>query len=143
MKKIICLLLAVIMLAFALCSCGKTESKNADTTEAVTEEKYPSGGIEGYWQGEFDGQNALVFLDYDGEGRMYCYSGSYNFYLDLEWSTYGSNISLTMDGETVNCEYTLDGDTLKLGEDMLERTTEESIPENPTDLAEYSNSLAQ
>ena len=97
MKKTLCILLAVMILAVSLCACGGSNS------------------IVGSWSGSVEGISVTMSFEDDGTGVMSALGG-----LASEEFTYtveGSKINVTTGDETDAYDYTLDGDTLTLTAD--------------------------
>lgn len=95
MKKSICIILAVLMLAVSLCACGSGSS------------------IEGSWTGSAEGVSVTFKFEKDGNGTMSVLGG-----LASESFSYtiadGKLTMTTEDEDTDVFDYSIDGDTLTL-----------------------------
>lgn len=96
MKKTLCIILAVMLLAVSLCACG-TDSKS----------------IVGSWSGSSEGIAITMTFEKDGTGSMSALGG-----LAVENFTYkieGASLTVTTtDDDTTVFDYSLDGDSLTL-----------------------------
>lgn len=99
MKKILCIILAVILLATSLCACGTG-----------------SNSIVGSWSGTTEGIAITMSFEKDGSGVLSALGG-----LATEAFTYkteGSTLTVTSSDEDAEVyEYSIDGDVLTLKTD--------------------------
>lgn len=95
MKKTLCIILAVLVLAVSLCACGNGSS------------------IEGSWTGSAEGISVTFKFEKDGNGTLSALGG-----LASESFTYtiaDGKITITDgDGDADVFDYSIDGDTLTL-----------------------------
>lgn len=97
MKRTLCIILAVMLLAVSLCACGG------------------SNGIVGSWSGSVEGISVTMSFEDDGTGVISALGG-----LASEEFTYtveGSKLNVTTGDETDTYDYAIDGDTLTLTSD--------------------------
>lgn len=96
MKKTLCIILAVMLLAVSLCACGTG-----------------SDSIVGSWSGTTEGVAVTMSFEKDGTGTLSALGG-----LATEKFTYtveGSTITVkTADDDTEVYDYSIDGDSLTL-----------------------------
>lgn len=95
MKKTLCIILAVMLIAVSLCACGGSNS------------------IVGSWSGTTEGIAVTMSFEKDGTGVMSVLGGlaSEEFTYTIE----GSSLTVTAsDGDTEVYDYTIEGDTLNL-----------------------------
>jgi len=98
MKKTLCIILAVLLLAVSLCACGGTNS------------------IVGSWSGTTDGFAVTMSFEKDGSGVMSALGGlaSESFTYTIE----GDTIEVkTSDDDPEVFDFEIDGDTLTLTDD--------------------------
>lgn len=98
MKKTLCIILAVMLIAVSLCACGNENR------------------IIGSWSGTTDGIPITMTFDKDGSGIM-SFSDSFSanaFTYKIEGSTI---TAIAVDGSAIIFKYSIDGDTLTLTTD--------------------------
>lgn len=105
MKKTLCIILAVMLLAVSLCACGG------------------SSNIVGSWSGTAEGIAVTMTFEDDGTGVMSVMGGlaSEEFTYTME----GDNVTVTTaDGDVETYDYSIDGDTLTLtyGDEVMTLT---------------------
>lgn len=96
MKKTLCVILAVLLIAVSLCACGAGANK-----------------IVGSWSGTSEGITVTMTFEEDGSGVMAALGGLVAE--DFTYSIDGSKITLKMgDEESEPADYSIDGDTLTI-----------------------------
>ena len=96
MKKTLCIILAVMLLAVSLCACGTGANP-----------------IAGSWSGTTNGIALTMSFEKDGSGAMSALDGMVAE--KFTYKTEGSTLTVTVaDGEIEIYEYSIDGDKLTL-----------------------------
>ena len=98
MKRTLCLIMAVLMIAASFCACGG--GKNA---------------LIGKWSVTEEGVEMIMEFKEEGKGNLSAAGGLLSY--DFEYSTDGNKLSLTFEGETSVSEYSVDGDKLTVSID--------------------------
>ena len=116
MKKILALVLVVLMSLSVLVACGK------------------AAGLEGCWKGTVNEQQAYMQFNGDGKGKVYFASDEGAYFMEFTWKDKGDKLELTMLGQAEETKYKLDGDTLTLDGEDLNRCSESDLPKDAVDI---------
>lgn len=93
MKRTICLIMAVLLVAATFCACGKG-----------------GNALLGQWSVTEEGVEMVMEFKEDGKGKLSAAGGLLSY--DFEYSVDGNKLSLTFEGETSVSDYSIDGDKL-------------------------------